>query len=451
MPTDRDAQDELSDFTELMRQERELSAGLADIDPKARSRRRRIGWIIAAVVVLILFGTPAAYAAWALNAPVSAPTFTSQAPAVPTPATAAIALPSEGASAISISGADEYLGGAASGIWAATGTDEARPIASISKVITALVVLGAMPLADATDPGPTLTFDKADHDLYDKYYVLGATIAAMPTGSSMSQRDALGMMLIPSASNYAEAVATWAFGSQGAFLDATREWLDAHGLVNTTIVEPTGISSRNTSTPSELIAIAKLADADPVISQIVATPSISPPDLGRMANTNDLLGVDGIDGLKTGNLGEGAFALVYTASLGVGVGEPLRVTGVVLGGFSRATADRSVTALLESIRAGFHDVPVATAGQVVGSFSTPWGSTARMVVNADASILTWSDTPITVAMQTSTPATYQDGEVIGKITWTAGPNTATADVVIEGSVEPPTEWWRLTHPSELGG
>ena len=101
-----------------------------------------------------------------------------------------------------------------------------------------------------SDPGPTITFDKADHDLYDKYYVMGATIARMPTGSSMSLRDALATMLIPSASNYAEAVSTWAFGSQGAFLDAARRWLAAHGLTGTTIVEPTGISARNTSTPS---------------------------------------------------------------------------------------------------------------------------------------------------------------------------------------------------------
>ncbi|KXZ59266.1 hypothetical protein JOE53_002483 [Microbacterium laevaniformans] len=47
--------------------------------------------------------------------------------------------------------------------------------------------------------------------------------------------------------------------------------------------------------------------------------------------------------------------------------------------------------------------------------------------------------------------TYTDGEVVGTITWTAGPNTTTADVVVSGDIEPPTEWWRLTHPGQLGG
>lgn len=67
-----------------------------------------------------------------------------------------------------------------------------------------------------------------------------------------------------------------------------------------------------------------------------------------------------------------------------------------------------------------------------------------------ASIFTWSDTPITATMELTTPATYEDGEVVGSITWSAGPATATADVHLEGSISPPTEWWRLTHPSELG-
>ncbi|WP_299016513.1 hypothetical protein [uncultured Caulobacter sp.] len=67
-------------------------------------------------------------------------------------------------------------------------------MASVSKIITALVVLEKYPLADASDPGPTITFSKADHDLYDQYYVRGATIAAMPTGTRMSLHDALAIV-----------------------------------------------------------------------------------------------------------------------------------------------------------------------------------------------------------------------------------------------------------------
>jgi D-alanyl-D-alanine carboxypeptidase (penicillin-binding protein 5/6) len=422
-------------------------------DGAARTRARRIRrWVLLVFAILFTAALVAVvgYVGWATTAPLGPPAVTSQAPSVPTTGAAAIVLPTEGSSAISISGGDAYLGAAASGVWAATGTGEPRPIASITKIVTALVILEAKPLAGPDDPGPQITFDKAAHDLYDEYYVQGVTVAEMPTGSSMSLHDALATMLIPSASNYADAVSTWAFGSQTGFLGAARRWLSAHGLTGTTIVDPTGISFRNTSTPSDLLAIGKLAAANPVVAKIAATPSISLPSIGNRPNTNGLLGTHGITGLKTGNLGEGTYNLLYTASLDVGAAEPLDITGVVLGGFSRDEANGSVIGLLDSIRSGFHHVPLAAAGQQVGSFSTPWGATARMVIDQSASIFTWSDTPITIDMQTTTPAAYQDGEVIGSITWTAGPHTATADVVIEGTIDPPTEWWRLTHPGELG-
>ncbi|MBW9120237.1 D-alanyl-D-alanine carboxypeptidase [Microbacterium trichothecenolyticum] len=450
MSTPQQPTDEFFDLTELLNDEREpLARG--GVDPRVRRRRRRIGLIVTAIVLFVLVAVPGGYVWWALTAPVSAPVVETHEPPVTVPAAAAVALPSTGASAIAVAGGDEYLGADASGIWATSGTGEPRSIASITKVITALVILDRHPLADASDPGPTITFSKADHDLYDQYYVRGATIAAMPTGSSMSLHDAIATMLIPSASNYAEAVSTWAFGSQGAFRGAAQRWLAANGLTGTTLVEPTGLDARNTSTPADLIALGKIAAANPTIASIAATPSLSLPGPGRMANTNDLLGSNGITGLKTGNLGEGTYNLLFTASVPVGTAEPLSVTGVVLGGYTRANVNHDVMALIDSIRAGFHEVPVAERDQRVGTITTPWGSSAQIVVSDYVTIFTWSDTPITVEMTTTTPETYTDGEVIGTLTWTAGPNTVTSPIEIDGDIVPPTESWRLMNPGALGG
>ncbi|MFK3676959.1 D-alanyl-D-alanine carboxypeptidase [Microbacterium sp. NPDC090218] len=442
--------DGLADFAELLTHEQESTSPRNRIDPEIRRARRRRGLIIAAVCVVLLLAATGGYIGWTLTAEVDPPAVVTQAPPVPTVDAASIAVAPAAASAISVSGADAYLGEGASGIWSSSGTGDPLPIASITKLITALVILDAVPLASADDPGPTITFGKSDHDLYDRYYVQGATIAPMPTGTSMSLHDALAAMLIPSASNYAEALSSRIFGSQNAFLGATRDWLSAHGLAGTTITEPTGISPRNTSTPADLLAIGKLAAAHPAIAQIVATPSISLPGAGQLYNTNGLLGTAGITGLKTGTLGEGTYSLLYTATLDVGAGTPLAVTGVVLGGSSRESVNASVIAALDSIRAGFHALPVATSAQEVGTISTPWGDTAQLVIGEAATILTWSDTPIIVTMDIDTPPTYRDGTKVGSVTWTAGPNTVTAPVVIKGSIDPPSEWWRLTHPSELG-
>lgn len=442
-------QDGLSDFAELMAREQEFSTP-DRIPPEVRRRRRRRGLIATAIVVVLLLAAAGGYVGWALTAPVSPPAVATQLPQVPTGAAASIATPPADASALSVAGADSYLGETATGVWSTSGTGEPLPIASITKLITALVILDASPLASADDPGPTITFSKADHDLYDRYYVLGATIAPMPTGTSMSLRDALAAMLIPSASNYADALSSRIFGSQNAFVGATRNWLAAHGLTGTTITEPTGISPRNTSTPTDLLAIGKLAAANPAIAQIVATPSITLPGAGLLHNTNGLLGTTGITGLKTGTLGEGTYSLLYTANLAVGTAEPLAVTGVVLGGASRESVNAGVLAVLDSIRTGFHQVPVASTGQQVGTITTPWGDTAQLLIDEDVTIFTWSDTPIVVTMDVKTPPTYRDGTKVGTVTWTAGPNSVTAQVSIKGSIDQPTEWWRLTHPSELG-
>jgi D-alanyl-D-alanine carboxypeptidase (penicillin-binding protein 5/6) len=52
-------------------------------------------------------------------------------------------------------------------------------------------------------------------------------------------------------------------------------------------------------------------------------------------------------------------------------------------------------------------------------------------------------------MTTTTLTTGKDGETVGHVTWTAGTSTVTVPVVLDGSIAPPTAWWRLTHPAQL--
>jgi len=440
--------DGLSQLTELMGDERVIEK--PPVDPQVRRKRRRFGLVVSGTVVLVLLAVAGSYVGITLNAPLGEADLTTTVPEVTAPAAAQINMSPEGASAVSVAGADEYLGAEASGIWATSGTNDVRPIASITKLISALVILDAKPLSGIDDPGPTLTFDKADHALYDKYYVLGATIAAMPTNSTMSEKDALKLMLVASATNYAEAVAGWAFGSNGAFVNATKQWLAANGLTQTTIVEPTGLDARNTSTPTDLIALARIASANPVVAAIVAMPHLDIPNFEQLPNTNDMLGTGGVNGLKTGTLEASGSNLLFTALLPVGAPEPLSVTGVVLGGYSHESVNLDVTTLLRSIANGFHDVPVAVRGDVVGTYTTAWEESAQMVLGTNASLFTWSDTPITATMETTTLTTGAKGDEVGHVTFTAGPNTVTVPLVLDGTITPPTDWWRLTHPFELG-
>ena len=429
-------------------------ASLLDDAPAASGSGRagRIALITVLVTLLVAMAGGGGYVWWASSAPLAPPTLTTQPPAAAAGEAATIRLPSSGAMRVSVSGGEQYLGTDTDGAWAASGGDDARPIASVAKLVTALVLLDRNPLDGPDDPGPTVAFTEADTDLYDQFYVRGATIAKMPDGSRLSLHDALATMLLPSASNYAVALARWGFGSEGAYVDAARAWLDANGLSSTRIVDATGIDDRNTSTPRDLVALGKIAEANPALAAIVALPSISLPDgPGTVSNTNGLLGTEGIRGLKTGNLGEGTFNLLFSSVLDVGIGTPLTITGVRLGGMTHDSTDQDVAGFLQSVRAGFHDVTVGAAGDEVGHITTSWGAEADVALASNASLLTWSDTPITAALDVGTPTTWTKGETVGSIRWTAGPNSASAQVKIVGDLEPPTLWWRLTHPGQLGG
>ncbi len=454
MTSQHDPSDGVAQLTELMAhgesRQAELRSPAPAEDPSIRRRRRRRRALVTATVLVVVLAIAGGYTGWALTAPLAPPEGASTPPAARVMPAVQLALPPDGSSAISVAGGEEYFGPDAAGIWAGVAPGEQRTMASISKVISALVILEKKPLASADDAGPTITFSKTDHALYDKYYVMGASIAAMPTGGTMTERDALETMLVISACNYAEAVTTWAFGSQEAFLSATRHWLEANGLSGTRLVEPTGISPRNVSTPADLIALGRIAMANPTVAQIVGMQALDVPGLNPQSNTNNLLGKDGIRGIKTGTLGEDGTNLLYSASLEVGIGHPLEVTGVVMGGFSRATVGRDVLALLESIRAGFHDVRVADKGDVLGTYTTAWGESAQMVLADDASVFTWSDTPIEVDMETTALRTGTAGERVGTVTWSAGTSTVTVPIVLDATIEQPDAWWRLTHPGELG-
>jgi D-alanyl-D-alanine carboxypeptidase (penicillin-binding protein 5/6) len=453
---ERNGPTDLADFSEMLSRGESDTAGpgLDPLDPvvltRARRRRirRRISGLVVLLVVVAAVGT---YLPVTLLAPLHRATLASTKPLLPPSAAVVLSLPSVGEAAVSVTGAESFAGTVGTkGILASSGGSGALPIASISKLITALVVLEAKPLT-GTEPGPTLTFSKADHDLFDQYYVLGASIEPMKTGSTMSQRDALSLMLVASACNYADAVSTWAFGSSARYLSAVKTWLAAHGLSGTTIVEPTGISPRNVSTPADLIAIGKLAMANPALASIVGSRSISVPGVGNLANNNISLGSEGIDGIKTGTLDSAGSELLFSARVEVGLPQPITIIGVILGGDSRGAVDRAAQLIVHSIKSGFHTVQLVGSGTVVGHYSTPWKNKARVVTSKNAFAVTWSDTPISSTMTIKPVTTATAGSTVGSLTFMVNGAAIAVPLILDGAISEPDAWWRLSHPQELLG
>jgi D-alanyl-D-alanine carboxypeptidase (penicillin-binding protein 5/6) len=333
------------------------------------------------------------------------------------------------------------------GVLASAGSPEPQPIASITKIVTALVVLDVKPIAQG-DPGPTLTFGEVDEQFYSDQIAQGGSVKSVYAGQVISQRDALTVMLLASANNYAQSLATWAFGSEEAFLAAARAWLDGEGLTGTSITDPSGIQPTNTSTITDLLELAKRVVADPVLSVIVATPSADVPDVGTVTNRNALLGVAGVDGIKTGTLDESGACLLFSADEVVGA-QTVTIVGVVLGGPDHDTINTAIQGLIAQATSGFREVQLATAGEPFATYDTAWGDDASAVATEDLTLAIWSPTPVTMSMDAGELRLADAGESVGEVRFTVGERELTVPLELDETIDDPGPWWRLTNPEKL--
>lgn len=339
-------------------------------------------------------------------------------------------------SAIGAVGFDDVL--------ASAGSDKPLPIASITKIVTVLVVLEKHPL-DAASAGPKIEFTPADVAIRNKFLAINGNVSPVRSGLSLTQRDVLNIVLIESANNYAESLAIWAYGSEQKFLGAARTWLREHALLQTTIADSTGMSPRNTATTSDLVQLGKLALANPVVSAIVSTKTVSIPEVGDYQNRNHLVGIDGIRGIKTGTLDEAGACLLFAADYLIGQ-TPVTVVGVVLGARNHDQLSAHVAKLLAEVKVGFSEVTLAKEGQPFATYSTAWGSTATAVAGATQTALVWSDTPVSLLVKTEKVAVANGGKTVGKLNFTIGERTFDVPLLLSTTISDPGPWWRLLHP-----
>ena len=359
--------------------------------------------------------------------------------AAPVTATQTLSLPTYGDSAIAAVG---YPGLLASG-----GGSGPLPIASITKIITALVVLQKAPLA-VGDAGPSILFTAADTALMKSYAARDGDVYPIQVGRTMTERDVLTVALVPSANNYARALADWAYGSEANFIPVARAWLVSHGLTSTTLTDCTGLNPQNVSTPTDLIALGKIALTNPVISAIISTKTTTLPVVGTIKNTNQLLGTVGIDGIKTGTLKGAGASLLFSSRLELD-GHVVTLVGVVLDGPTHPVIDAAIASLVTAAREGFHLVTLATKGQRFASYTTAWGKHTTAVATKTVSVVVWGGTAITARVSASSVSPAGKGVVVGLASFTAGIQRQTVPLQLSTKLDGPDPGWRLGHPGEL--
>lgn len=186
----------------------------------------------------------------------------------------------------------------------------ARPIASITKLMTAMVVLDA---EQELDEMLEITRDDID--------TLKYTHSRLAVGSKLSRRDLLLLALMSSENRAASALGRNYPGGLPAFVRAMNEKAQALGMRHTVFVEPTGLSSENLSTAPDLAKMLQAAAEYPLIQRFSTSESYTvspkPGQQLRYVNTNRLVANNDwqIQVSKTGFINEAGRCLVLNTRL----------------------------------------------------------------------------------------------------------------------------------------
>src|SRR5690554_3597510 len=141
-------------------------------------------------------------------------------------------------------------------------SNEVRPIASISKLMTALVVAEAGQLMDEM-----LQISDADVDR------MRNSRSRLAIGTELSRADMLHLALMSSENRAAHALGRYYPGGMPAFVRAMNDKARALGMRQTQFVEPTGLSVENVSTPRDLVKLLQATSKQPLIERYTTDDS----------------------------------------------------------------------------------------------------------------------------------------------------------------------------------
>lgn len=185
-----------------------------------------------------------------------------------------------------------------------------RPIASISKLMTAVIVVDANQNMNEIIEVTQADVDQVKHSR-----------SRLAVGAKLSRSDMLHIALMSSENRAANALARNYPGGMTAFVAAMNQKAKQLGMAQSHFVEPTGLSSENVSTPRDLVKLMQAAASRSAISQYT-TDDQQEVRAGNKAptvfrNTNALVMNPGWDikVSKTGFINEAGQCLVMVARI----------------------------------------------------------------------------------------------------------------------------------------
>ena len=247
-----------------------------------------------------------------------------------------------------------------------------RPIASITKLVTALLVRSELPLERVLQVDPRAVFERDDFG--------SSSTLGLRAGERIEVRDLLYAMLLGSANDAAVELAIAVDGAEEAFVRHMNTFVRSLGMTQTHLASASGLDDDGRSTPHDLLLLTRAVQADQTLRSIVATrfhriPAPKGPD--RVVQNRDaLLWLYGAaTGMKTGTTQGAGACVVATATR-----DGRRLVAIVLG--ARHDPFSPAAALLEYGFQGWRSDTIFAAGTSVGVVAIR-GGTVPVVAGRD--------------------------------------------------------------------
>ena len=398
-----------------------------------RRRRRGRRWALLLALLLLLIAAAGAFVGVRLRSPDPAPAVTPvlagtvRAPAHPV----TLPWPTMGQGAIAIPSI---------GIDVASGPEQPVPVASLTKLMTAYVVLRDHPLA-LNQPGPTMTVSQADVADYENATVDDDSNAQVTLNEQITEEQVLGGMLVHSADNFADLLATWDAGSIPAFVAKMNADAVRLGMLHSHFADASGVSGASESTASDLLKVAAPDMADPVFASMVKMPSITLPVAGTISTYTPFLGLQGIIGVKSG-FTTAAGGCDVVAVVRVVQGKPVLLLAAVTGQQGPGVlvqAGLHGLALVDALSPLIGSTPVVAGNQVAAHVSAA-GTSVDARTTSSASMLTWPGVTATRVFEPARHVTNhaRRGTQVGTVVVTLGTQRVTVPVRLERDVPRPS-------------
>lgn len=323
------------------------------------------------------------------------------------------------------------------------GLNDARPIASVTKLMTALITIERSALDEVVTVSPNAAPRVTGYH--------GSELDLRP-GERISVEDLLTAALIQSANDAAVALAEHVGGSVDRFVSMMNRRARRLGMRDTSFASSSGLDDAGRSTARDLLVLTREVMEQASLARIVRTKFAEIPSpegkARRVQNRNVLLWLyPGAIGVKTGYTVGARFCLVAAAER-----DGLRLVSIVLGAPTPEGQFSDSATLLNYGFAAFERRTFVDEGELLGSLRLPGGSVSGRTEGSLDALIPSAD--LGQVERRFVPAggvafPPEPGEVIGELEVAAGPlDLGTVPVVVSEVPPPPPAddgpWWRRT-------